>query len=62
MRQRVRVELERTGRRVRFDYSSIGGGAGVVRELLGPTVGAVERAVGAYRKALREAGVEEEGM
>lgn len=61
MKRKVRVELERTGRKRRFDYGSIGGGAKVVRELLGPTVVAVERAVGEYNAALKEAGVEEGG-
>lgn len=61
MRRRVRIELERTGRKRRVDYASIGGGAEVVRGLLGPTVVAVERAVEEYASALREAGVDEGG-
>ena len=61
MKRKVRVELERTGRKRRVDYGSIGGGVKVVRELLGPTVVAVERAVGEYNAALKEAGVEEGG-
>ncbi|KAL8900279.1 MAG: hypothetical protein Q9192_001151 [Flavoplaca navasiana] len=61
MKRKVRVELERTGRKRRVDYGSIGGGAKVVRELLGPTVVAVERAVGEYNAALKEVGVEEGG-
>ncbi|KAL8880537.1 MAG: hypothetical protein Q9198_002078 [Flavoplaca austrocitrina] len=61
MKRKVRVELERTGRKRRVDYGSIGGGAKVVRDLLGPTVVAVERAVGEYNAALKEAGVEEGG-
>lgn len=61
VRRQVAVQLERTGRRVRVDYGSIGGGKGVVRALLGPTIRAVERADGTYRKALAEAGVEEGG-
>lgn len=61
MRRQVAVQLERTGRRLRVDYASIGGGGGVVRGLLGPTVRAVERALGVYQKALVEAGGVEEG-
>lgn len=62
VKTKVRNELERTGRKVRFDYGSIGGGREVVRGLLAPTVGAVERAVREYRMELREAGVEEGGV
>ena len=61
VKRKVKNELERTGRKVRFDYASIGGGKEVVRGLLKPTVEAVERAVGDYMKALREAGVEDGG-
>ncbi|KAL8863220.1 MAG: hypothetical protein Q9178_000595 [Gyalolechia marmorata] len=61
VKRKVKNELERTGRKVRFDYASIGGGKEVVRGLLKPTVEAVERAVGEYMKALREAGVEDGG-
>ncbi|KAI4108084.1 MAG: hypothetical protein LQ339_002356 [Xanthoria mediterranea] len=56
MKRKVRVELERTGRKRRVDYASIGGGAEVVRGLLAPTVVAVERAVEEYTRALKEAG------
>ncbi|KAL9020366.1 MAG: hypothetical protein Q9185_002444 [Variospora sp. 1 TL-2023] len=59
VRRKVRERAERTGRKVQFDYASIGGGGEVVRGLLEPTVKAVERAVGEYRRAVREAGVED---
>ena len=61
MKRKVRVELERTGRKRRVDFASIGGGAEVVRGLLAPTVVAVERAVEEYTRALREAGGAGEG-
>lgn len=61
VKRKVKAELERTGRRVRFDYGSIGGGGEVVKGLLGPIVKAVERAVGEYRRVVREQGVEEGG-
>lgn len=55
----MRQQYEKTGKRKKEDFSGIGGGREVVRRLLGPTVKAVERAVGEYRRAVREAGVEE---
>ncbi|KAL8803857.1 MAG: hypothetical protein Q9182_002913 [Xanthomendoza sp. 2 TL-2023] len=59
VKRKVKTEFERTGRRVRFDYSTIKGGGEVVRGLLEPLVMAVGRAVERYREAIREAGVEE---
>ncbi|KAL9594920.1 MAG: hypothetical protein Q9219_006751 [cf. Caloplaca sp. 3 TL-2023] len=59
VKKKVRAELERTGRKVRFDYGSIGGGGEVVKGLLAPSKGAVERALGEYRRVLGEQGVEE---
>ncbi len=58
-RKRMRQQYEKTGRRQKEDFSGIGGGREVVWRLLGPTVKAVERAVGEYKRAVAEAGVEE---
>ncbi|MCJ1253322.1 RNA polymerase II transcription factor B subunit 1 [Lignoscripta atroalba] len=60
VKKQVREHYERTQKKLRFDPESIGGGAKVVNQLLGPTVRAIGVAVGEYRKAVREAEREEE--
>ena len=54
LKRQVRELEERTGRRRRVDYESIGGGEKAVKSLLAPTVEAINVAVKEYRKALRE--------
>ncbi|KAL8693267.1 MAG: hypothetical protein Q9218_001868 [Villophora microphyllina] len=61
VKRQIAMDFDKTGRRRKYNFDSIEGGQGVVRGLLAPTVRAVERAVGAYRKALVEAGVEDGG-
>jgi transcription initiation factor TFIIH subunit 1 len=46
--------LKRTGKKQRIDYKRIGGGAEVVKQLLGPTTKAIANATTKYRKALHE--------
>jgi transcription initiation factor TFIIH subunit 1 len=46
--------LKRTGKKQRIDYKRIGGGAEVVKQLLGPITKAVANATTKYRKALQE--------
>jgi transcription initiation factor TFIIH subunit 1 len=46
--------LKRTGKKQRIDYKRIGGGAEVVKQLLGPITKAVGNATARYRKALHE--------
>lgn len=51
--------FKRTGKRQRIDYKKIGGGAEVVKRLLGPTTKAVANATARYQKALGEQMAEE---
>ncbi len=60
VKRQIKERYEKTGRKVRYDFESIGGGAKVVQQLLGPTVRAIEVAIGEYRKALGE-GEERDG-
>jgi transcription initiation factor TFIIH subunit 1 len=46
--------LQRTGKKQRIDYKRIGGGAEVVKQLLGPTTKAVANATAKYQKALHD--------
>jgi transcription initiation factor TFIIH subunit 1 len=50
--------LKRTGKKQRIDYKRIGGGAEVVKQLLGPITKAVGNATARYRKALNEQSVQ----
>ncbi|KAI4215904.1 MAG: hypothetical protein LQ351_001892 [Letrouitia transgressa] len=60
MERQAREHERRTGRKVKGGWEKgVGGGGKVVREVLGDTTKAIEDAVGAYRKALREVGEEE---
>lgn len=54
LKKQVRDFEERTGRRRRVDYGSIGGGENAVKGLLAPTVEAIQKAVDEYKKALKE--------
>ena len=55
VKNQIRERFERTGRKVRFDFDTIGGGAKVARQLLAPTIKAIEVAGNEYRKALTAA-------
>lgn len=55
MKKQVRDHYERTQRRIKADVDSIGGGAKVVNQLLGPTVEAIRLAGKEYKKALTAA-------
>jgi len=54
MRRQAQDYYERTKRKVNPDYEGVKGGAKVVNQLMGPTVRAIERASGDYRKAVLE--------
>ena len=56
VRRQVREHHERTQRKVKFDFNSIGGGAKAVNLLMGPTVKAIQVAGKEYQKALAEGG------
>lgn len=52
VKQQLRERFERTKRKVKFDFDSIGGGAKVVNQLLAPTMKAIQVAGQKYEKAL----------
>lgn len=52
IKQQIKDRFERTQRKAKFDFDSIGGGAKVVNQLLAPTVKAIQVAGMEYRKAL----------
>ena len=57
VKAQIREHYERTGKRVKYDFESIGGGRKVVEEFFGPTVKAIGVAERKYREALdREEG------
>lgn len=56
LKQQLRERFERTKRKVKFDFDSIGGGAKVVNQLMAPTVKAIQVAGEKYKKALAAAG------
>lgn len=55
LKQQMQDRFERTKRKVKFNFDSIGGGAKVVNQLLAPTVKAVQIAGQKYKKALAAA-------
>lgn len=55
VKKQMRDHYERTQRKMKFDLDSIGGGAKVVNQLLGPTVKAIQLAGKEYKKALAAA-------
>ena len=54
LKRQAREMLEATGRRRRVNLEGVPGGASAVRQLLGPTVRALEVALAKYKKALAE--------
>ncbi|KAI9730781.1 MAG: RNA polymerase II transcription factor B subunit 1 [Claussenomyces sp. TS43310] len=57
-KQQIRDVWERTGKKLQWNSNSIGGGAKVVKEMLEPTIGALDRASRNYREALATEGVD----
>jgi transcription initiation factor TFIIH subunit 1 len=57
-KQEIRAIWEKTGKKLPFKPDSIGGGAKVVREMMGPTIVALDRASKEYRRALAAEGVD----
>jgi transcription initiation factor TFIIH subunit 1 len=55
LKQHAREVLAATGKKIRVNLSSIGGGAKVVNQLLGPTIKALDLAINKYKEALAEA-------
>lgn len=53
-KKQARAVREKTGKTVRIDYEAIGGGRGIVEQMLEPVTGSLGRATEAYEKALRE--------
>jgi transcription initiation factor TFIIH subunit 1 len=51
-RKDIRDIYQATGKKLKWNANSIGGGAAVVNQMLGPTVKAVSTAVTQYQKAL----------
>lgn len=56
LKKQMQDRFERTKRKVKFDFDTIGGGAKVVNQLLAPTVKAIQVAGEKYKKALDAAG------
>lgn len=57
-KQRIREHYEKTGRKALFKPDLVGGGGRVVREMMEPTISALDRATREYRKALLAEGVD----
>ncbi len=58
MKRQVMEAYERTGRKMKVNAESVGGGRKVVEQMLGPTVRAIGVATERYRKALAREGAE----
>lgn len=54
LKKQVQEYFERTGKRRKFNYDTVAGGAKAVNQLLAPTVKAIEVAAREYGKALKE--------
>jgi transcription initiation factor TFIIH subunit 1 len=57
-KQQVIDHYERTGKKMQWSAKSVGGGAKVVKEMLEPTIGALDKATREYKKALIAEGVD----
>ncbi|KAI9892505.1 MAG: RNA polymerase II transcription factor B subunit 1 [Vezdaea aestivalis] len=57
-KREIREAFQRDGRKRKFDFDAIGGGATVVRRVLGPTIFAIGVAIDRYRKALALEGID----
>lgn len=62
-KKQARAVFEKTGKKPRIDYAAIGGGRGVVEQMLGPVIRSLDRAIDVYEKARAEqmAAAAEEG-
>ncbi|RFU24090.1 hypothetical protein B7463_g12250, partial [Scytalidium lignicola] len=56
-KQHIRQVWEDTGRKIQWSSSSVGGGEKVVKEMMEPTIKALDKAAKDYRKALAAEGV-----
>lgn len=54
----LRDVWEKTGKKIKWNPDSVGGGSKVVREMMQPTIKTLEKASREYRKALAAEGVE----
>lgn len=57
-KQQIREHYERTGKKIQFSSSAIGGGRKVVRDMMEPTIKTLIKARREYRKALAAEGVD----
>jgi len=57
-KQRIRDVFEKTGKKINWNSKSVGGGEKVVKEMIEPTIRALQKASENYRKALQEQGID----
>ena len=57
-KQHIRDVWEQTGKKIKWDPKSVGGGERVVREMMAPTIQALHKASKEYGKALAAEGVD----
>lgn len=57
-KKHIRDVWEQTGKKLKWNPSSVGGGEKVVREMMEPTIKTLERASREYRKALAAEGID----
>ena len=57
-KQRIKDLWEQTGKKKKFDPSSVGGGEKVVKEMMEPTIQTLQKASKEYRKALAAEGID----
>jgi len=57
-KQHIRDIWEQTGKKIKWNPNSVGGGEKVVREMMEPTIRALQKASKEYRKALAAEGVD----
>lgn len=57
-KQQIREHYEKTGKKIQFNSSSIGGGGKVVREMMEPTIKTLHKADREYKKALAAEGLD----
>jgi len=53
----IRAHYQRTGQKVKWRSEMVGGGRQAVMTLLGPTIHALDVAIGRYEKACKEQGL-----
>ncbi|KAL3428127.1 TFIIH p62 subunit domain-containing protein [Phlyctema vagabunda] len=57
-KRHIREVWEKTGKKLKWDPSSVGGGEKIVREMMEPAIKSLDKASREYRKALKAEGVE----